>query len=224
MIRFLKIVSIGIILLVFSTALKAQDLKEELIQVYQKFNEKSFRMNMEMSVYFWDTNRQPKVSTGVVKKSKENYYTKFDGQIKLKNSKYIVVVNKPEKQILYVVDNSAKENEVLTMMSDTNSLEHVILLKSTPEYSEYEVEIGKQGMKKMRMKITNKKVLSEVNYYYYRTEENAVEHVKIVYDNVKFNASFLANEFSEKRYFNSIKGEKILTSGYKGYSLVNLGN
>jgi hypothetical protein len=224
--KWIKIVFIVIFLFSFSVKVNAQELQEELKEVYKKFSDNSFKMDMEMTIYFWDTSQEPKVSKGIVKKKKANYYTEFEGQIKLKNKNYNIIVNELEKQLFYweLGDHPSKENEALTMMSDTNSLSKVKLLKSTSKYKEYEVEVGAQGIAKMSLKINKNKILSEVVYYYPETEENTVKHVKIVYKNVTFNASFLEQEFSEKKYFNLIEGKKVLTKAYKSYTLVNIGS
>jgi len=223
--KWIKIVFPFIVLFSFTAKVNAQELQEELKEVYKKFSDHSFKMEMEMTVYFWDSSQKPKISNGIVKKQQMNYYTEFEGQIKLKNKDYTIIVNESEKQLIYLEldDHSTKENEALTMMSDTNALSKVKLIHTTSKYKEYEVEVGKHGIAKMSLKINKNKILSEVVYYYSKTEENSVKQVKMVYKNIKFKTSFLQDEFSEKKYFNWRQGKKVLTNAYKSYTLVNIG-
>lgn len=203
----------------------AQDFKADIIKSYKKFSNAAFQMDVKMKITHWDSSIPSTVSTGTIKRKGANYYSRFDGKINLKNSKYNVIITEQDKNILYFsFENSDKEvvpQNDLSMMNDTAKFKNVKLIKNDASGKEYEMINPQIGMTKMRISIANNGVLKQVKYYYEKIDDIPVKEVSITYSNVTFNPKFSSTTFSEKKYFQIINNKEVLASQYKNYTINN---
>lgn len=224
--RVLKIAFSMFFILFLCGSTNAQDLKKDLIKVYEKFSDSSFEMEIKMKISHWDGSA-PAVSKGKVKRKEDNYYSSFDGQVTLKNEEYTVLITERDKNMIYIVnqrtEGAPSGKEPLTMMKDTSLFKNVKLITADASGKIYEINQPQFGIKKMRLKISAHGILKEVKYYYERTEESPVKEVFITYSNVVFNPVFKTTAFSEKKYFKIVNGNAVLATAYNNYTITNGG-
>lgn len=229
MIRGIKIATIIYCFGLFQTMLHAQNLKEDMFKVAEKYQAYSFKMNIEMKINHWKSDEPSKVEKGIVKKQGDNYFSDFGDQTTIKNKRYSLMLLKQEKYIQYIDltqlaknDSSGYQHDYLEILKadTTNYNRNAKLISADDKGKEYEVKVADGPIKKMRLKISNNYVLQQITYFYEKTEESPVKEVIITYNNVVFNPTFVSDEFSEKKYFRIVNGKAILTSTYKDYTIL----
>ncbi|NQX98769.1 MAG: hypothetical protein HRT73_12945 [Flavobacteriales bacterium] len=198
---YLKILVIIFISLFVEQNLFAQDFQKDLQKVTEKFNEFSFKMDITMKIYHWNSGSPTISSSGHVKKKGDDYYSNFDNRITLINKIYTVMITELDKNIIYMVNSKLGKriSNPVDILPDTNFIKNNVKLLSTKtQFKIYEVNDLKAGIKKMRIKISLKNELKEIRYYYDKMEQSTVKEVVISYSNIVFNPKFLTSDFSEK--------------------------
>ncbi len=208
----------------------SQNYKDDIIKMNEKYQNVSFKMNIEMQVYHWNNTEANIVEKGIVKKQQDNYHSEFGDKITFKNKKYNILVLKNEKIITYLelanysndANVSQNQMDILTSFkTDTTNLnKYIKLISSTKETKTYEIPLGQNGIEKMHLKISANYVMQQVTYFYEKIEnDNPIKKVIITYSNVVFNPKFLVNEFSEKQFFTIKGGKAVVSEHYKEYTI-----
>ena len=207
----------------------SQNYKDDIIKMNEKYQDVSYRMNVEMKISYRNTSEASVVEKGIVKKQQDNYYSDFGDKITLKNKKYNVMVLKDEKLLIYMelVTNTNATNlsdeqmDYLTLFkTDTNNLDNYIkLITSSKESKTYEIHLKQNGIEKMHLKMSAEHVMQQVTYFYEKSDGNPIKEVVLTYSNVVINPKFSLSEFSEKQFF-TIKNNKAISSEkFKNYTI-----
>ena len=205
----------------------SQNYKDDIIKLNEKYQDVSFKMNVEMKISYRNTTEPSVVEKGIVKKQQDNYYSDFGDKITLKNKKYNIMALKNEKLLVYmeIATNATNLNheqmDYLTLFkTDTNNLDnHIKLITSSKESKTYEIRLGHNGIEKMHLKMSANHVMQQVTYFYEKSDENPIKEVVITYSNVVLNPKFSVSEFSEKQFFTIKNNKAIGSEKFKDYTL-----
>lgn len=222
---FYKIGIVATFIFSFQNSVNAQNFKEDILKVTEKFQNANFKMEVQMKEIHWNNVTQPIVVKGEVKRKGDNYFTDFADQINMINDKFQLVVYKNEKKIIYLKIKDYKKEELTNnsqMLPDEKMFnKDVKLISNNESGKEYEISNPMPGIAKMKLKITKDNVLQEVKYRYEKMEGNPVKEVVITYSKVVFNPTFSSTDFSESIYFKIVNNQPVPTLKYKDYALIN---
>jgi outer membrane lipoprotein-sorting protein len=215
------------VLLLIAISSHAQDKHQALLEVSKAYAEtQALSMDVEVTVYKdrWDK-KGTLIGKGVMRKSKDNYYSRFMGDEMISNSSCTVIIDHSDKSIAYFKGSLTSRKpeydipEISAVLSRNDSVVYKGMVNGLNHYTLY---YAKGIAVQTDIYVDNKtKFIRKMEYIYRKsTPENNYDAYKVVieYKNISKNVSD-AKIFSEKKYITYKKGQPRLLPAYSSYEL-----
>ncbi|HXC03313.1 MAG TPA: hypothetical protein VNZ86_01100 [Bacteroidia bacterium] len=231
--RILLIARLSLFFFVFSSFKtdEGKQGKEDLVKMNMKYGQ-SKSMSMHIAVKVFENKSQasdPTVYSGIMKKSKEGYYSSLKGLTTLMNDHCSLLVDDNQKLIVYGTGsaknmNAFQEKDIAPMLDSMLYKNNKVELKSSGAGSKvYQITTGTGSFyEKMEVRLgVPNYTLDEIIYYYKTTEEAPGSKVVVSYSSVNLDAPLSSSDFSEKKFVEK-KGSRFVGIGkYAGYKIID---
>jgi hypothetical protein len=167
------------------------------------------------------------IGKGLIRKSKENYYSRFKDDEMIVNKKCMLIVDHEQRNVKYFnsadmhkmptsfempkMDSLIKQNDSVVYKGITDGLEHYVFYKAKATITRTDVYVSQTTH-----------FIKNIVYYYTtsKTEGNyGMYKVVITYENIKLH-NVDNSFFSEKKYVDYKNGKPMLQTAYGNYKLI----
>lgn len=203
-----------------------KSLLKETTQAYLDANDLSMDVNVQ--TYSTSTGQGTLLGKGMIRKSGNNYYSKFLTDELIVNGNCTVVLDHNEKTITWYDANDKKKkggkNQELPNM-DSLAFQDSVAYKGLVNGQRHFVFYSRSAASAISMTevyINDASRFIEKIVYYYRANntDEAYDMFKVVIDYVNISTTPPSKTyFSESKYLTYSKGLPVLTSAYSGYQL-----
>lgn len=208
---------------------KAQDYKQDLLQMQEKINGiNKLHAVAEVKMYMTEKASKPvTVKRSIIKKDGDNYYCSMENAIVLINRKCMLLVYDDDRQIIYTEQkrNEAKAKQQMSAadISELLKKNDSIAYKGISNGIKHYIAYSSKGMMRSADIFINSSTgfLHKVIYHYNPEMVPQVEKVEIDYHTFNTNPEFGKDDFSEQKFVQR-KGKELKGSGnYSGYNILN---
>jgi hypothetical protein len=204
-------------------SVQAQDFKTTILSMKNSFvNVQDLHVVLDIKVFDDSTNAKPYFSeTADIKRSKQNYRNTMSAYEMLMNEKYLIVVNKNSKEILY--SGRDLKNEKLLQAQFNLSLDSVFNILGNPIFK------GKDGSVEHYVLKRKTGTIRQIDFFL-NTEKNHMEKLEyryregqlvwITFKTFDVHPVFSGDTFNENNYLVFHDGVIEKSSSFKNYTII----
>lgn len=228
--KVIKTIALMLCLCCFTATSYAQDIIQDLEQVYAKFYQtENLYTEVEVKSYTSQQVKTPSYTEKtVIHKSGENFYYKMGNQEMLMNEDFVIWVDHTEKQLICTRRGKGKNLKSFQSMPDIagmkDQLKDAVLVGNKENVKHYQFKNETGQIKESNLYLDMKQgTIKKMIYAYNPDWIQSTKKVEINFLKTELNKSYTSNFFSETKFIKEVDKQIQAQEAYRDYEVIVTG-